>query len=89
MKGIDGWGFFGLFVFWVFFKKKIIMGNIVGFCFAYATHLETMCVELVLCSAFVISERISSFVLCDSFIQRQVRSINKDNEMSIPFSYTS
>lgn len=46
------------------------MGNMVAFCFAYAIHLETMCVELVLCSASVISESISSFVLSDTFMRR-------------------
>lgn len=40
------------------------MGNRVGFCFADGMHLGTMCVELVLHSAFLINECIS---LCDSF----------------------
>lgn len=49
------------------------MEDEVGFCFAYAVHLETMCVELVLCNAFVTNKCISSLVLCYSFMWRQMR----------------
>lgn len=42
------------------------MEDEVGFCFAYAVHLETMCVELVLCNAFVTNK-------CISFMWRQMR----------------
>lgn len=49
------------------------MEDEVGFCFAYAVHLETMCVELVLCNAFVTNKCICSLVLCYSFMWRQMR----------------